>query len=58
MGAKQAEPRLETKKHRRRSRKTVNQSILDELDELMEDDEDEILDDENPSLRATGEENQ
>lgn len=47
---KQAEPRLEPKKHRRRSRKTVNQSILDELDELIDDEEDEILDDENPSL--------
>lgn len=56
LGVKQAEPRLEPKKHRRQSRKTVNQSILDELDEL--DDDDEILDNENPILRAMGEENQ
>ncbi|KAG8384917.1 hypothetical protein BUALT_Bualt04G0168000 [Buddleja alternifolia] len=46
LGVKQAEPRLELKKHRRQSRKRVNQSILDELDEL--DDDDEILDNENP----------
>lgn len=37
-GVEQAEPRLELKKHRRQSRKTVNQSILDELD-----DDDETL---------------
>lgn len=48
MGVQQAEPRLELKKHRRKSRKTINQSIMDELD----DDED-LLDDENdPILRA------
>ncbi|KAK4773808.1 hypothetical protein SAY87_028827 [Trapa incisa] len=48
MGIQQAEPRLELKKHRRRSRKTINQSIMDELD----DDED-LLDEENdPILRA------
>lgn len=52
---KQAEPRLEPKKHRRQSRKTVNQSILDELDD---DDDDETLDCENPILRAMKEENQ
>ncbi|KAJ0969192.1 hypothetical protein J5N97_022069 [Dioscorea zingiberensis] len=33
MGIKQAEPRLELKKHRRVSRKRLNQSILNELDE-------------------------
>ncbi|KAH7664105.1 ribosome biogenesis GTPase protein [Dioscorea alata] len=33
MGVKQAEPRLELKKHRRISRKRLNQSILNELDE-------------------------
>lgn len=36
MGVKQAEPRLELKKHRRVSRKRLNQSILDDddLDDL------------------------
>ncbi|KAI8533940.1 hypothetical protein RHMOL_Rhmol10G0049800 [Rhododendron molle] len=38
-----AEPRLESKKHRRQSRKTVNQSIIEELDDL--DDDDNLLDD-------------
>ncbi|RVW99321.1 Small ribosomal subunit biogenesis GTPase RsgA 1, mitochondrial [Vitis vinifera] len=42
MGVKQAEPRLEPKKHRRQSRKRMNQSILDELDDL--DDDDSLLD--------------
>ncbi|KAF8018453.1 hypothetical protein BT93_H3364 [Corymbia citriodora subsp. variegata] len=56
MGVKQAEPRLEPKKHRRPSRKRINQSILDELDEL--DDDDSLLDDENdPILRAFRNEN-
>lgn len=50
MGVKQAEPRLEPKKHRRISRKSINQSILDDLDEL---DDDDNLDMENdPILRA------
>lgn len=57
LGVKQAEPRLEPKKHRRQSRKTVNQSILDELHD-EEDDDDEALDSENPILRAMKEENQ
>lgn len=49
MGVQQAEPRLEPKKHRRQSRKRINQSILDELD----DDDDNLLDEENdPILRA------
>ncbi|KAK9267144.1 hypothetical protein L1049_009563 [Liquidambar formosana] len=48
MGVPQAEPRLELKKHRRQSRKRMNQSILDELDDL--DDDDNLLDD--PVLRA------
>lgn len=53
----QAEPRLEPKKHRRQSRKRINQSILDELDEL--DDDDTSLDEENdPILRALRNENQ
>ncbi|CAH9117284.1 unnamed protein product [Cuscuta europaea] len=38
-GVMHAEPRLEPKKHRRQSRKEVNQSVLDKLNEL-EDDED------------------
>eukprot|EP00262_Sarcandra_glabra_P007944 TRINITY_DN21092_c0_g1_i1.p1 TRINITY_DN21092_c0_g1~~TRINITY_DN21092_c0_g1_i1.p1 ORF type:complete len:481 (+),score=72.11 TRINITY_DN21092_c0_g1_i1:238-1680(+) len=37
MGIKQAEPRLQLKKHRRQSRKRVNQSILDNLDDLDDD---------------------
>lgn len=42
MGVKQAEPRLELKKHRRQSRKRINQAMLEELDEL---DDDENLND-------------
>lgn len=34
MGVKQAEPRLEPKKHRRVSRKRLNQSILDDINDL------------------------
>ncbi|EXC06148.1 Putative ribosome biogenesis GTPase RsgA [Morus notabilis] len=42
-GVQQAEPRLEIKKHRRQSRKRLNQSILDELSDLDdEDDSDKI----------------
>ncbi|PON82837.1 Minichromosome maintenance (MCM2/3/5) family protein [Trema orientale] len=55
-GVQQAEPRLELKKHRRQSRKRLNQSILDELDEL--EDDDGLLDEENDSIeRAVGNEN-
>ncbi|VFQ93265.1 unnamed protein product [Cuscuta campestris] len=54
-GVMQAEPRLEPKKHRRQSRKAANQSVLDELDEL-EDDEDIPYGD-NPTLRATNQRN-
>lgn len=39
MGIKQAEPRLELKKHRRQSRKRLNQSILNELNDLDEADD-------------------
>lgn len=54
MGVQQAEPRLEPKKHRRQSRKRINQSILDEMD----DDDDNMLDEENdPILRALKNEN-
>lgn len=56
MGAQQAEPRLELKKHRRQSRKRVNQSILNELDEL--EDEDDSLEEDDPILRAMRNENQ
>lgn len=57
MGVKQAEPRLEPKKHRRQSRKRMNQSILDELDDL--DDDDSSLDAEGDSiLNEIGNENQ
>ncbi|WCJ38743.1 Small ribosomal subunit biogenesis GTPase RsgA [Euphorbia peplus] len=52
MGVKQAEPRLDTKKHRRKSRKRINQTILDDLDD------DEEIDEENdPILRAIRDEN-
>ncbi|KAK8561080.1 hypothetical protein V6N13_149734 [Hibiscus sabdariffa] len=55
MGVQQAEPRLELKKHRRQSRKRINQSLLDELD----DDDDDSLDLENdPIVRAIENENQ
>lgn len=59
MGVQQAEPRLEPKKHRRQSRKRINQSILDELDELDDDDNDDEIDLENdPIVRAIRNENQ
>ncbi|KAK7379563.1 hypothetical protein VNO80_05026 [Phaseolus coccineus] len=55
MGVQQAEPRLEPKKHRRQSRKSINQSILDGIDD---DDDDNLLDEENdPILRALRNEN-
>lgn len=57
-GVKQAEPRLEPKKHRRQSRKSLNQSILDELDEFYEDDDENIVDDEDLILRAVRQENE
>lgn len=37
LGVKQAEPRLELKKHRRVSRKQINQSILDDVDDDLEE---------------------
>lgn len=54
MGIKQAEPRLEPKKHRRQSRKRMNQSILDELDELDDDDDEDLF---KNILRAVEDEN-
>ncbi|KVI05734.1 small ribosomal subunit biogenesis GTPase RsgA 1, mitochondrial [Cynara cardunculus var. scolymus] len=57
MGIKQAEPRLEMKKHRRQSRKKVNQSFLDDLEEELEDDDESFLEDD-PIIRAMENENQ
>ncbi|XP_027902186.1 small ribosomal subunit biogenesis GTPase RsgA 1, mitochondrial [Vigna unguiculata] len=54
MGVQQAEPRLEPKKHRRQSRKRINQSILDDLDD---DDDDDIYEENDPILRALRDEN-
>ncbi|KAK6930838.1 RsgA GTPase domain [Dillenia turbinata] len=56
LGVKQAEPKLEIKKHRRQSRKRINQSVLDELDEL--DDDDEVAMENDPFLKALEQENQ
>lgn len=39
MGIQQAEPRLEPKKHRRQSRKSINQSFMNDLDEFDDDDD-------------------
>jgi ribosome biogenesis GTPase / thiamine phosphate phosphatase len=43
MGVKQAEPRLELEKHRRVSRKKINQSIQDEIDDDLDDLDDDYL---------------
>ncbi|KAJ9554509.1 hypothetical protein OSB04_018554 [Centaurea solstitialis] len=51
MGVKQAEPRLEMKKHRRQSRKRTNQSFLGDLEEELEDDDESFLEDD-PIIRA------
>lgn len=56
MGIKQAEPRLELKKHRRQSRKKTNQSFLDDLEEELEDDDENFLADD-PVIRAMENEN-
>ncbi|GKV16090.1 hypothetical protein SLEP1_g26787 [Rubroshorea leprosula] len=56
MGIQQAEPRLEPKKHRRQSRKRINQSILDDLDELDDDDDIDLEND--PIVRAIRDEQQ
>ncbi|KAK9063519.1 hypothetical protein SSX86_017389 [Deinandra increscens subsp. villosa] len=58
MGIKLAEPRLETKKHRRQSRKTTNQSILNDLEHELEDDDDESFLDDDPIIRAMENEKQ
>ncbi|XP_076916604.1 small ribosomal subunit biogenesis GTPase RsgA 1, mitochondrial-like, partial [Bidens hawaiensis] len=58
MGVKQAEPRLEPKKHRRQSRKTTNQSILHDLENELEDEDDESYLDDDPIIRAMENEKQ
>lgn len=57
MGVTLSEPRLESKKHRRQSRKKVNQSLLDDLDELDDDDDDDEYLEDNPIIRAMEQEN-
>ena len=58
-GVQQAEPRLEPKKHRRQSRKRFNQSIMDDLGELDDDNDDNLADEEyDPMERAVGSEDQ
>lgn len=52
MGVQKAEPRLELKKHRRQSRKKINQSILDELEKELEDEENLIDEENDPVLKA------
>ncbi|GMJ03690.1 Small ribosomal subunit biogenesis GTPase, embryo defective 1688 [Hibiscus trionum] len=56
MGIQQAEPRLELKKHRRQSRKRINQSLLDELDDGDDDDDLDLEND--PIVRAIENEHQ
>lgn len=58
MGVKQAEPRLELKKHRRQSRKRMNQSIMAELDELDDDEDENLFDEDDPIVRAMRDEHQ
>ncbi|KAM7279780.1 hypothetical protein ACFE04_006914 [Oxalis oulophora] len=50
-GVQQAEPKLELKKHRRQSRKRINQNLLDELD-----DDDDLVD--SPIIQAIRDEYQ
>ncbi|CAH8362852.1 unnamed protein product [Eruca vesicaria subsp. sativa] len=45
MGVKQAEPRLQPKKHRRESRKKVKQTMISELDEYEEEESDLDIED-------------
>ncbi|PWA38185.1 EngC GTPase [Artemisia annua] len=58
MGVMQAEPRLEPKKHRRQSRKKVNQSLLHGLDEALDEDDDESYLEDDPIIRAAENEKQ
>ena len=46
MGVQKAKPWLEPNKHRRQCWKKINQSLLDELEEELDDD-DNLLDEEN-----------
>ncbi|GKB19948.1 putative ribosome biogenesis GTPase RsgA [Tanacetum coccineum] len=58
MGIMQAEPRLEPKKHRRQSRKKVNQSLVHGLDEALEEDDDDSYLEDDPIIRAVENEKQ
>ncbi|PWA64857.1 EngC GTPase [Artemisia annua] len=58
MGVMQAEPRLEPKKHRRQSRKKVNQSLLHGLDEALDEDDNESYLEDDPIIRAAENEKQ
>ncbi|RID55445.1 hypothetical protein BRARA_G02707 [Brassica rapa] len=51
MGVKQAEPRLQPKKHRRESRKKVKQTMISELDEY-EDEESDLDVEDDPIVQA------
>uniref|UniRef100_A0A1J3EIC1 Putative ribosome biogenesis GTPase RsgA n=1 Tax=Noccaea caerulescens TaxID=107243 RepID=A0A1J3EIC1_NOCCA len=51
MGVKQAEPRLQPKKHRRESRKKVKQTMISELDEFEDEDSDLDIEDD-PIVQA------
>uniref|UniRef100_M4CJ42 EngC GTPase domain-containing protein n=1 Tax=Brassica campestris TaxID=3711 RepID=M4CJ42_BRACM len=51
MGVKQAEPRLQPKKHRRESRKKVKQTMISELDEY-EDEESDLDIEDDPIVQA------
>ncbi|KAF8050266.1 hypothetical protein N665_2011s0003 [Sinapis alba] len=51
MGVKQAEPRLQPKKHRRESRKKVKQTMISELDEF-EDEESDLDIEDDPIVQA------
>nr|XP_043629794.1 small ribosomal subunit biogenesis GTPase RsgA 1, mitochondrial-like [Erigeron canadensis] len=58
MGIMQAEPRLQPKKHRRTSRKKMNQSFLDDVEAELEYDEDESFLEDDPIVKAMENENQ
>ncbi|KAL1216446.1 Small ribosomal subunit biogenesis GTPase RsgA 1 [Cardamine amara subsp. amara] len=56
MGVKQAEPRLQPKKHRRESRKKTKQTMISELDEFEDEDSDWDIEDD-PIVQAIEDEN-
>nr|XP_043637791.1 small ribosomal subunit biogenesis GTPase RsgA 1, mitochondrial [Erigeron canadensis] len=58
MGIMQAEPRLQPKKHRRTSRKKMNQSFLDDVEAELEGDEDESFLEDDPIIKAMENDNQ